>query len=289
MEKQGIVAKQQADAIISDAEAKQAVVEADRAAVEQARLRLQYCNIYAPISGRTGNLMMYQGNLVKVNADTPMVTINQISPIYGTFSVPEQYLGEIKKRSGASRSNLAVRAELPNEAVPVRGALSFVDNTVDPATGQIKLKGTFANVERKLWPGQYVNMVLTLAVQPNAIVIPSAALQTGQAGEFVFVIKADKTAEQRLVKVARITGNKQVVISSGVQPGETVVTDGQLRLVSGAHVDIKEVNASAIEPSAPLAENDGAVNAKDSQSAAGSAVNTQVSSSTARASRPEGQ
>src|SRR5207248_11016267 len=115
LEKQGVVAKQQADTMISAADAKQALVAADRAAVEQARLRLQYCNIYAPIAGRTGNLMIYAGNLVKVNADTPMVTINQISPIYGTFSVPEQYLGEIKKRSGASRSNLAVRAELPND------------------------------------------------------------------------------------------------------------------------------------------------------------------------------
>ena len=252
---EGVVAKQQADSMAADAEAKAAAAAADRAMVEQARLKLQYCNIYAPISGRTGNLMVQEGNLVKVN-DIPMVTVNQISPIYGTFSVPEQNLAEVKRY--AASGTLAVEARVPGDPAPVRGTLSFFDNTVDIATGMIKLKGTFTNAERKLWPGQYVDMVLTLSVQPHAIVVPSAAVQTGQQGDFVFVIKGDQTAELRLVQVAR-SGDGLTVVKpdshsgQGVRPGEAVVTDGQLRLTSGSKVDVKQVNAVNV-PSGPRSD-----------------------------------
>src|SRR5215471_461454 len=243
--KEGVVARQQSDSMAADADAKTAAVAADRATVEQARLKLQYCSIYAPISGRTGNLMVQEGNLVKVN-DTALVTINQIAPIYGTFSVPEQKLAEVKHY--AANGQLRVEARIPGDPAPVSGTLSFFDNTVDIATGMIKLKGMFANTERRLWPGQYVDLVLTLSVQPQVTVIPSAAVQTGQQGDFVFVVKPDKTAELRLVQVVRSGDGVSVIAppakpGQGVQPGETVVTDGQLRLTSGSKVDVKQAVA----------------------------------------------
>jgi multidrug efflux system membrane fusion protein len=251
--KEGVVARQQADSIAADANAKLAAVAADRAAVEQAQLKLQYCSIYAPIAGRTGNLMVHEGNLVKANGDNPLVTINQIAPVYGTFSVPEKQLGEIKRR--ASSGQLEVEARIPGDNAAAFGALSFVDNAVDTATGMIKLKGTFANGDRRLWPGQYVDIVLTLSTLAHAVVVPSAAVQTGQQGDFVFVVKPDKTAELRLVQIARSGDGVAIVTPSakpgqGVQPGESVVTDGQLRLTSGSKVEIKQVNAVNV-PSAP--------------------------------------
>ncbi len=255
--KEGVVAKQQSDSIAADADAKTAAVAADRATVEQARLKLQYCSIYAPISGRTGNLMVQEGNLVKVN-DTALVTINQIAPIYGTFSVPERNLAEVKHY--ASNGQLRVEARIPGDPAPVSGTLSFFDNTVDIATGMIKLKGVFANTERHLWPGQYVDLVLTLSVQPHVTVIPSAAVQTGQQGDFVFVVKPDKTAELRLVQVLRSGDGVSAIAPAakpgqGVQPGETVVTDGQLRLTSGSKVEVKQVVAFDV-PSAGGPGND---------------------------------
>jgi membrane fusion protein, multidrug efflux system len=235
--KKGYVAQEQYDQISTNAASFEAIVNADTAVVENARLQLKYCYIYSPISGRTGNLIADEGNLIKANADTAMVVINQVQPIYVTFSVPEQALSEIKRYMGEGK--LTVEAFFSKEDMKSElGVLTFIDNAVDLATGTIKLKGTFANKGRRLWPGQFVNTVLTLTSQPNAIVVPSQAIQTGQKGQYVFVVKNDLTVEDRPVIAGR-TLNNETTIDKGIQAGETVVTDGQLRLVPGAKVDVR--------------------------------------------------
>lgn len=239
--KQGVVAQQQTDQMLAQANASEALVKADQAAVQNARVQLQYTNIYAPISGRTGNLMVQLGNVVKANPDNPIVTINQIEPTYVTFMIPEQFLGEVK-RYMANRK-LQVAATIPNDPAPAVGTLTFIDNAVDKQTGTIKLKGTFANTDRRLWPGQFANVTLTLAVQPNVITVPNQAIQTGQQGQFVFVIRDNNTAEVHPVTVSRTIGN-QSVVTSGLQAGDKVVTDGQLKLVAGAKVDIRTGNST---------------------------------------------
>jgi multidrug efflux system membrane fusion protein len=215
-----------------------AAVLADRASLESAKIQLGYCSIYSPIDGRTGNLLLQQGNIVKAN-DTPyLVVINQINPIFVVFSVPEQNLPAIKKYM--TIGNLTLEAIIPSDKnLPEQGVLSFVDNTVNTATGTIQLKGTFANADRRLWPGQFVDAVLTLTTEPNAIVVPSRAIQTGQQGQYVFVVKPDLTVELRPVVVQR-TLNEETVVEQGLKPRETVVTDGQLQLVPGSKVDMKQ-------------------------------------------------
>jgi multidrug efflux system membrane fusion protein len=236
--KKGYVAQEQYDQIKTNADALEATVNADKALVENARLQLKYCFIYSPIAGRTGYLMANQGNLIKANADTSLIVINQIQPIYVTFSVPEQYLSEIKKYMASGK--LKVEAFISGEdARPEQGFLTFIDNSVDMTTGTIKLKATFVNKEKRLWPGQFVNVFLTLTLQPDAIVIPSQAVQTGQSGVYVFVVKNDLTVESRPVVVAR-SFDGETVIGKGLQPGEKVVTDGQIRLVPGAKIEIKK-------------------------------------------------
>jgi multidrug efflux system membrane fusion protein len=232
----GVVSKQQYDQAQANAQALDAAVQADSAAVENARVQLIYCSLYSPINGRTGTLMIHQGNMIKAN-DTPfLVNINQIEPIYVTFPVPEQYLADIKRFAAAG--TLPVKATIQGDNRPVLGKLSFIDNAVDQATGTIKLKGEFANADRRLWPGQFVNVTLTLHAQPRAIVVPSQAVQNGQQGQFVFVIHPDLTVEARPVSVNR-TSEGQSVIDKGLTAGERVVTDGQLRLVPGSKVEIK--------------------------------------------------
>jgi membrane fusion protein, multidrug efflux system len=243
--KEGVIAKEQYDQIQSNADALDAAVQADKAAVENARVQMQYCSIYSPINGRVGTLLIHQGNMIKAN-DVPLVTINQIEPIRVAFMVPEQYLGEVKKF--ASSGKLPVQAAIQGDSKPAAGKLSFIDNTVDSTTGTIKLKGEFANRDRRLWPGQFVNVTLTLNTQPNAIVVPSQAVNTGQQGPFVFVIKPDMTVETRPVTVMR-SGNGQAVIDKGLAVGERVVTDGQLRLVPGAKVEIKQAVGPQSNPS----------------------------------------
>ena len=236
--KKGYVAQEQYDQISTNAASFEAIVNADMAVVENARLQLKYCYIYSPLSGRTGNLMANEGNLIKANADTAIVVINQVQPIYVTFSVPEQSLSEIKRYM--SEAKLRVEASLSKEdEKPERGVLTFIDNAVDLTTGTIKLKGTFANKGKRLWPGQFVNAVLTLTSQPDAIVVPSQAIQSGQEGQYVFVIKDDLTVENRSVTAGR-TLNSETVIEKGLQAGEKIVTDGQLRLVPGAKIQVKE-------------------------------------------------
>jgi len=244
----GVVAKEQYDDMQSKAESSEAIVAADQAATEYTRVQLSYTRLYSPVNGRTGNLNVHLGNVVKANPDNPIVTINQVEPVYVTFSVPQQELPAIKQHERAG--NLKVEAIFPEaDQKPASGKLTFIDNAVDLTTGTIKLKGTFVNQDRRLWPGQFVNVVLTLAEQPNAIVVPTQAVQTGQQGQYVFVIKPDQTAEARPVKAGR-TVNGMVVIEEGLKAGEKVVTDGQVRLVPGTKVEIKQQSAASADQEA---------------------------------------
>jgi multidrug efflux system membrane fusion protein len=233
----GIATKEQLETARTSATALEATVGADRAAVESARVQLQYATIAAPLTGRTGALMVHAGNLVRANDTTPLVVINQVSPINVTFAIPESRLAEFKRYM--AQGSLAIEARAPNDpAGASRGRIGFVDNQVDPTTGTIRVKGAFANTDRRLWPGQFVNVVVTLTTDPAALVVPNAAVQTGQQGQYVFVVKPDQTAELRTVTVVRSEGGESV-IREGLTAGETVVTDGQIRLVPGSRVSIK--------------------------------------------------
>ncbi len=219
------------DAAINSARAS---LNVDRAALETAKLNRSYCSISSPINGRAGGLLVQAGNLVKANDTTALVNINQMEPIYVTFSVPEQLLAEI--RSYSKGRPLAVTAIVSPEHRSI-GHLTFIDNLVDNTTGTIKLKAEFPNTDRSLWPGQFVNVVMTLRTLQGVTVIPSEAIQSGQQGQFVFVLKPDQTVETRIVKPGQTVEN-QIVVESGVAPGETVITDGQMRLIPGARVRV---------------------------------------------------
>lgn len=235
----GYVSQEQYDTAIANVAALEASVKAGEAAVEQARLELTYCDIRAPIGGYTGEIKVHQGNIMKANDnDRPMLTIKQVTPAYVSFSVPEQNLSEIKHHM--TSGSLDVLARVPgNGENQVGGRLSFIDNMVDPATGMIQLKGIFSNEEKILWPGQFVHVVLTLTTRPGMVVVPSQAVQTGQEGQYVFVVKPDSTVEYRLVTAGRMIDH-EVVIDKGMSPGEKVVTDGQLQLAQGSRVRIVE-------------------------------------------------
>ena len=220
-----------------------ALVQADAAAVDNAKVQLTYTAIRAPIEGRTGNLLIHQGNVVKANdIGNPLVVLNEVKPIYVTFSVPESSLAAIRQHARPGEK-LVVTATASGSAgsVPAvqRGELTFLDNAVDMTTGTIVLKATFGNENEVLWPGEYVDVLLTLATEAGAVVVPSQAVQTGQAGQYVYVVKNDLTVESRPVKVGRTYG-KLTILSAGVEPGERLVTDGQLRLAPGTKVEIKQ-------------------------------------------------
>jgi membrane fusion protein, multidrug efflux system len=216
-----------------------AALESDLAAIDRAKLDLSYCQIRSPISGRTGNLLVHAGNLVKAN-DVPLVVINQVTPIFVTFSVPEQYLAVIRQRSARQKLGVKVTPhDVPGRSVT--GYLSVVDNTVDTGTGGIKLKATFDNRDALLWPGQFVDVALVLDTIQNATVVPSEAVQAGQKGSFVYYVKKDQTVEPRIVQTGRIVGPK-TVIENGVAPGDTIVTDGHLRLFPGARIRPVDLN-----------------------------------------------
>lgn len=236
--KKQYVSREQYDQIRTNADALEAAVEADRAAVENAKVQLSYCRIYSPVTGRTGSLLINEGNLVRTNDATSLVTINQINPIYVAFSLPERNLSEIKKRmAGTTLKVEAISSD--SEDRLEEGALSFIDNAVDRTTGTIKFKSTFTNANRRLWPGAFVKVVLTLSNQTDAIVVPSQAVQTGQDGQHVFVLKGDSAVELRSVVVGR-TLDGEAVVEKGLQPGEKVVTDGQFLLGPGTKVELKK-------------------------------------------------
>ena len=267
--KKDYVTAEQYEQMRAGGEAARATARADEAAVENARLQLSYTKITAPISGRTGSIQVHKGNMLRPNDERTLVTINQIRPISVTFMVPEATFDSIRRAQaeaklsvvakpsrGASSSDVAALA--PGGASPAStaaakpagpaasagsdpsetGELSFVDNTVDRATGTVRLKATFANRNGALWPGRFVDVVLTLAHDPDALVIPAEAIQTGQQGSYVFVVKDDSTVESRTVTVGRRQGGN-VVIANGLAADERVVTDGQVRLAPGVKVEVK--------------------------------------------------
>ena len=243
----GIATREQVDTSRTQAAALDATVAADKANVENATVQLTYATIRSPMAGRTGLLQVHPGNLVRANDTALIVTINKITPVYVSFSVPEAQLPALK-RYLAAQGTLPVSALAPTEpGAPSTGRVNFIDNAVDSTTGTIKVKGTFPNEDRRLWPGQFVNVRVTLTSEPNAIVVPSAAVQTGQQGTFVFTVKADQTVELRPVAVARLAGD-ETVVQTGLSPGDTVVTDGHLRLVPGSRVSIKNSGGAKVTP-----------------------------------------
>ena len=235
--RQRVGSRQQYDQAEATAASLKASVDADEAAVQTAQLNLEYTSIRAPIDGRTGDLLVHAGNLVKPDADTAMVVINQVHPVYVDFAIPEQKLAAV--REFMTERKLPVQVSLPGQQGPTEsGELSFVDNAVDAKTGTINLKGQFANADSRLWPGEFVNTTLILHEHPGAILVPSQAVQTGQQGSFVFVVQPDMKAAIRPVVIGESVDN-QTVVTSGLKAGETVVTDGQLKLIPGATVTIK--------------------------------------------------
>jgi multidrug efflux system membrane fusion protein len=258
LSKAGVVSKSQydqsrtnADATRESVRATQALIESaraalasDQAAVATAELNLSYCEIHAPISGRTGNLLLHAGNLVKAN-DVPLVVIHQVEPIFVNFNAPEGNLSAIRRLSAGRQLEVRVSPQ-DNPDKFSRGKLSVIDNTVDTATGTIHLKATFDNRDGALWPGQFVTVVLTLDTVQNATVIPAEAVQPGMQGPFVYVVGAGNKAQVRLVTPGRPFGGK-TIIEKGVEPGETVVTDGQLRLAPGWTVRIVEQGKPALQ------------------------------------------
>ncbi len=232
----GIATQQKLDETRAAVHALEATIRADLAAVEAARLQLSFTSIASPIEGRTGKLLVDPGNLVKAN-DVPLVVINQIRPITVTFSLPERHLPEISRRM--REGALAVEARLPNlDLAPAQGSLSFINNAVNVATGTIELKATFENADERLVPGQFVDVVLTVSVLRDALVVPSQAVQNGQSGSYVFVVNADQTVEMRPIAV-RTLDDGRMIAGSGLKAGETVVTEGQMRLTPGAKVSVK--------------------------------------------------
>jgi len=234
--KKDYVTAQQYDSVKANAEAFGATVHADEAGVAKARLDLNYCSIRSPLDGRTGNVMVKAGNSVK-EKDVVLVTINQVAPIYVSVAVPERELPEVRRRQ--AERPLAVDAEdAASGKALARGELTFIDNTVDRTTGTITVKATFPNLDNVLWPGEFVNAVVTLATEPHAIIAPAGAVQNGQQGSYAYVVKADDTVESRPVIPGRLVADG-TVIEKGLTAGERVVTDGQLRLRPGAKVEIQ--------------------------------------------------
>ncbi|HVQ40972.1 MAG TPA: efflux RND transporter periplasmic adaptor subunit [Vicinamibacterales bacterium] len=237
--KRGLISQADYDTAATSVASVNATLEGDRTSVETAKLNLQYTKIAAPVSGRAGALQVHQGALLRTQDTSPLVTINQLAPIRVSFAVPGQYLSQV--RAGQSLSELLVTAH-PQGADPgageAIGRLSFVDNAIDTATGTIRLKATFPNQSRQLWPGQILEVSLRLSVDARAVAVPTAAVQNGQQGQFVFVVGADNTVAVRPVTIARTRGDLAVV-AKGLQPGENVVTDGQLRLLPGSKISVK--------------------------------------------------
>ena len=237
--RQGFISQSDNDKAQTDAKAMSAAVRADEAAIASTKLQVEHCSIHSPISGRAGDLLISEGTLIKAN-DVPLVIVNQIHPIEVFFSIPQAELPSVRSRM--AQKKLKVSVSLPKDnRLPEEGDLFFIDNAIDKSTGTVQLGALFKNTQESLWPGQFVNVTLILAVEKDAIVIPTAALQAGREGKFVFVVKPDNTVVVRPV-AARMTAGAETVIEKGLQIGERVVTDGQLRLIPGAKI---EINADA--------------------------------------------
>ena len=239
--KQNFVSKEGYAQVAANFRGAEASVTADEAAVQHARINLGYTTIRSPINGRAGKVMLSEGNMVKANDTVAMVVINQLTPIYVSVSVPEQYLNEIRARQ--KKTPLRVEVEL-EKGKPISGKLSFIDNSVDVSTGTIKLRGIFSNDDRQLWPGQFVESWVTLRDEEKALVVPTQALQTGPNGQYVYVVKEDTSVELRPVQVARTEG-AETVIAGGLKPGETVVVDGASRILPGSKVSAKTPEKSS--------------------------------------------
>jgi multidrug efflux system membrane fusion protein len=229
------VARESAKATEAAISSLRAALESDQSAVSTAKLNLSYTEIHSPISGRTGNLLVHAGNLVKAS-DVPLVIIHQVAPIFVNFAVPERHLSAVRRLSANRKLEVHAYPQDSPER-PAGGSLAVIDNVVDTATGTIKLKAAFDNKEGMLWPGQFVTAVLTLDTLQGAATLPSEAVQTGPQGQYVYVVKADQTVELRAVTIGRAFG-RRLVIEKGVESGEMVVTDGHLRLSPGARVQL---------------------------------------------------
>lgn len=246
---QGIISREQLDqattlvatyaattnADLAAIENSKAQIAASRAAVENLKVQLGYTKIYAPISGRTGSLLVKPGNIVTANS-TDLVTINQVQPVYVTFALPEVHLTALRQNSG---KRLTVSAVPEEGGPPETGTLAFFENSVDPTSGTVKIKATFENRNRVLWPGQFVRVTLKLGERPDAILVPTQAVQSGQDGTFVYIVKSDQKVELRPVTTAQRLGDESVILK-GLAAGETVVTEGALRLIPGSRVQVRE-------------------------------------------------
>lgn len=233
----GFVSSSQYDQARTAASMFEAALKSDHAALDRAKLDLSYCYIHAPKSGRTGDLLVHEGNLVKANDDKPLVVIESIEPVYVDFALPEAQLAILRDKLRTGGLTATVSSQ-DGSVTPVEGKISFLDNAVDRATGTIKMKSVFQNTDRKLWPGQFVNVVLTLSIHKGAVVVPSEAVQTGQDGTYIYVIKPDMTADLKPVTTGP-TYNGMTVIEQGIGAAERVVTDGHLRLLPGMKIEIK--------------------------------------------------
>jgi multidrug efflux system membrane fusion protein len=251
---EGVFAKEQGEQLKSNADSLGQLLEADKAAITSAKaqmeadqsainnlnIQLGYTTVTAGIDGRTGNISQKAGNIITAGT-TDLATINQVEPIYATFAVPEKSLGDVKKYMALGTLQVTARAQDGSGDVE-NGELTFIDNNVDTSTGTIKLKGTFKNAGRKLWPGQFVSVTLRLTTRPNAVVVPNQAVQTGQDGTYIYVVKEDQTVEVRPVTVGPRV-DLDMVIDKGLEAGETVVTEGQLRLQPGTRVQFRDQQA----------------------------------------------
>lgn len=241
LKQQNVVSQQQYDQAYTDARSLRASIKLSEAAIEQAKLQLEYSVIRAPFAGRVGAVLVNAGNVIKANDDRNLLVINQIQPVYVSFSVPEQYLPEINARMSADK--LEVQAFVAGDQTnPETGVLASVDNSVDRTTGTIKLKGLFDNAGNRLWPGQFANVALNLANRDNVLTVPSAAVQIGLQGSFVYLVTPRNTAEFKLVETGGTVGQR-TIISKGLAPGDTVVTDGHVRLAPNSPVEVKDAQA----------------------------------------------
>jgi multidrug efflux system membrane fusion protein len=229
-----LVGKQEYETLRATAAVAEAGVAAADAAVKRAELNLSWCSIRAPNAGRTGRLLLHPGNLVAPERVEPLVTIEQIKPVYASFAIPERHLALLRARGKAPPVRIR-----PSGGGEVAGVVDFVDNAVDPTTGTILLKARIANDDEALWPGQIVDVTVALAEREKAVVVPTAAISQGQQGDYLFVVKADKTVELRTVKVDQVRGD-EALVATGLVAGETVVVEGQLKLVPGATVESPE-------------------------------------------------